>query len=60
LRKLFYKDRSLLAHLAACAKETLFEMFKVLYSGQGYMPGIITFKPIKKNGDALKFEISSI
>lgn len=41
LRKLFYKDRSLLAKLAICAKETLFEMFRAIYSGKGYMPGVI-------------------
>ena len=41
LRRLFYKDRSLLSHLAICAKETLFDMFNAIYSGKGYMPGII-------------------
>ena len=41
LRKLFYKDRSLLAQLANCAKETLFEMFKAVYPDNGYKPGII-------------------
>ncbi len=41
LRKLFYKDRSLLGHLATCAKETLSDMFKAIYSGKGYMLGII-------------------
>ena len=29
LRKLFYRDRTLLSKLADCAKETIFEMFKV-------------------------------
>jgi Zn finger protein HypA/HybF involved in hydrogenase expression len=41
LRRLFYKDRSLLAHLATCAKETLFDMFRAVYSVIGYMPGIV-------------------
>ena len=51
LRRLFYKDRSLLAHLASCAKETLFDMFKVIYSDKDYMPGIIL--SIQTSGDLM-------
>ena len=56
LRKLFYKDRSLLAHLAMCAKETLFDMFRVIYLGKGYMPGIIL--SIQTAGDLMTWASS--
>jgi len=53
LRKLFYKDRSLLSQLANCAKEALLEMFKAIYPDKGYMPGIIL--SIQSSGDLMVF-----
>ena len=51
LRKLFYKDRSLLSYLANCSKETLLEMFKAIYPDKGYIPGIVL--SIQTSGDMM-------
>ena len=41
LRKLFYKDRTLLGGMADCARDTLKELFGCIYEDENNMPGII-------------------
>lgn len=42
LRKLFYKDRLLLAGLARCAAATILELYRVVFREKHFRPGIIT------------------
>jgi hypothetical protein len=44
LRKLFYKDRKLLGKLAACAKETIEEIFNAIFRDKSYQVGVIISK----------------
>ncbi len=41
LRKLFYKDRLLLAELARCAAATILELYKAIFPDNHFRPGII-------------------
>jgi hypothetical protein len=41
LRKLFYRDRTLLGCLADCVRDTLKELYNAEYQDKRYMPGII-------------------
>lgn len=41
LRKLFYRDRTLLGCLADCVRDTLKELYNAVYQDKRYMPGII-------------------
>ncbi len=41
MRKLFYKDRLLLAELARCAAATILELYKAIFPDNHFRPGII-------------------
>jgi len=51
LRKLFYRDRTLLGTLADCTRETIFEMFNAIFPVGEYIPGVIL--SIQTSGDLM-------
>jgi hypothetical protein len=51
LRRLFYRDRKLLALLARCAAETIYELFRAIFPHTSFKPGFIS--SIQTFGDLL-------
>ena len=57
LRKLFYKDRLLLAELARCAAATILELFGAIFPDNYFYPGIIA--STQTFGDLLIWHLSA-
>jgi len=57
LRKLFYKDRLLLAELARCAAATILELYRAIFPDNHFRPGIIA--STQTFGDLLIWHLSA-
>jgi hypothetical protein len=57
LRKLFYKERLLLAELARCAATTILELYRAIFPDNHFRPGIIV-STWKNWGQVLNYQVN--